>query len=336
MEEPHLRVAPAPAEPLPFHFTGRGSEFFRIWIVNLLLSILTLGIYSAWAKVRTNRYFWGHTHLEGSTFAYLASPIAILKGRLLVAGFFGISGLASAVFPPAQFVFTALLLGLLPWAVARSIAFRAQNTAYRGVRFDFRGRYAEALRAYVLIPMLLPFTLGLVAPYMLYQQKRFLADRSRYGTTPFRLRASSRDFYAVVLGTLALLVLGLGAVGLTSLEQPLLAALAGPPLFLFVAAHWSAAIGNLVYGNLRLGEHAFESRLRAGELFTLYATNVLGILLTLGLFIPWAQVRLARYRLSRIGLVPAEDLDSFVAAELEEVKSLGAEFGDFLDIDIGL
>ena len=39
-------------------FTGTGSEYFRIWIVNLLFTILTLGIYSAWAKVRKLRYFY--------------------------------------------------------------------------------------------------------------------------------------------------------------------------------------------------------------------------------------------------------------------------------------
>jgi uncharacterized membrane protein YjgN (DUF898 family) len=41
---------------MPFEFRGTGGEYFRIWIVNLLLTILTLGIYSAWAKVRQLRY----------------------------------------------------------------------------------------------------------------------------------------------------------------------------------------------------------------------------------------------------------------------------------------
>lgn len=54
----------------PFEFTGNGAEYFRIWIVNLVLTILTLGIYSAWAKVRHNRYFYGNTRMGVAAFEY--------------------------------------------------------------------------------------------------------------------------------------------------------------------------------------------------------------------------------------------------------------------------
>ena len=57
-------------------FTGTGKEFFGIWIINVVLSICTLGIYSAWAKVRTKRYFYGNTILAGSSFEYVANPMA--------------------------------------------------------------------------------------------------------------------------------------------------------------------------------------------------------------------------------------------------------------------
>ena len=78
-ETSELATEAAEAQTVRFHFHGQGSEFFRIWIVNLVLTILTLGIYSAWAKVRTKRYFYGNTELAGDRFDYLASPIAILK-----------------------------------------------------------------------------------------------------------------------------------------------------------------------------------------------------------------------------------------------------------------
>ena len=84
MEEavPAVASAPAPRE-VAFEFRATGSEYFRIWIVNLLLTIVTLGIYSAWAKVRRLRYFYGSTALEGTSFDYHADPKAILKGRLI-------------------------------------------------------------------------------------------------------------------------------------------------------------------------------------------------------------------------------------------------------------
>jgi hypothetical protein len=52
----------------PFRFTGTGGEYFRIWIVNVMLSVVTLGIYSAWAKVRRLRYFYRHTRISGASF----------------------------------------------------------------------------------------------------------------------------------------------------------------------------------------------------------------------------------------------------------------------------
>ena len=61
---PEPPLPPVPADPAaaasarrpieyPFLFDGSATEYFRIWIVNLALSILSLGIFSAWAKVRT-------------------------------------------------------------------------------------------------------------------------------------------------------------------------------------------------------------------------------------------------------------------------------------------
>ena len=67
----------------PFKFTGKAGEFFAIWIVNVALTILTLGIYSAWAKVRTHQYFYGNTFLADASFRYTANPVQILKGRII-------------------------------------------------------------------------------------------------------------------------------------------------------------------------------------------------------------------------------------------------------------
>ena len=93
-------------------FHGKASEFFSIWIVNLLLSIVTLGIYSAWAKVRTNRYFYGNTDIDGHRFSYLANPLQILKGRIIAVCLFASYFILSAVSPVS---YTHLTLPTTPY-----------------------------------------------------------------------------------------------------------------------------------------------------------------------------------------------------------------------------
>ena len=63
---------------LSFEFRGDGAEYFKIWIVNIFLTLITLGIYSAWATVRNNRYFYGNTFVDGTSFSYLSKPLHIL------------------------------------------------------------------------------------------------------------------------------------------------------------------------------------------------------------------------------------------------------------------
>ncbi|HXI78282.1 MAG TPA: DUF898 family protein, partial [Steroidobacteraceae bacterium] len=72
---------PASHPPEQLRFTGSGAEYFGIWIVNLLLTIVTLGIYSAWAKVRRLQYFYRNTEIAGSSFVFHGSPVRILIGR---------------------------------------------------------------------------------------------------------------------------------------------------------------------------------------------------------------------------------------------------------------
>ena len=109
---------------LPFRFTGNTREYFGIWIMNILFTILTLGIYSAWAKVRTNRYFYGNTLLDDAPFDYLANPIAILKGWAIAIAVFAVYSAFTHFIPASQVLFMLILFLLLPWLVVRSLAFR--------------------------------------------------------------------------------------------------------------------------------------------------------------------------------------------------------------------
>ena len=129
-----------PAAPIfsgKVQFSGKGGEFFGIWIVNILLSVLTLGIYSAWAKVRTMRYFYGHTRIDGHSFDYLATPMQILKGRILAVIVFLIYSFGSSFFPLVGLLFAVAFIFLMPWIINQGLRFNMRMTRHRNVRFAY-------------------------------------------------------------------------------------------------------------------------------------------------------------------------------------------------------
>lgn len=74
------QITPATPRRYPTEFTASGSEYFRIWIVNLLLIVLTLGIYLPWAKVRKLKYFYRNTGLGGDALDFHGEPKKMLRG----------------------------------------------------------------------------------------------------------------------------------------------------------------------------------------------------------------------------------------------------------------
>jgi uncharacterized membrane protein YjgN (DUF898 family) len=146
-------------------FKGKGSEYFKIWIVNLFLSILTLGIYSAWAKVRTKRYLYGSTSIEGSAFEYHASPIAILKGRLIAFALLIMYSVLGQLFPIVGIFLLILLIASIPWIVWRSLKFNARMTSHRNVHFSFNGLLKKSYLYYLVIPYIFPLLISLIVSF---------------------------------------------------------------------------------------------------------------------------------------------------------------------------
>ncbi len=228
---------------LGFKFHGSGGEYFKIWIVNIVLSILTLGIYSAWAKVRNKQYFYGNTEFEGSTFSYLANPITILKGRLIAMAILIAYSVASNT--PIWWVSAIAVLGMLlvsPFFVQRSLMFNARNSAYRNIRFNFTGSFKEAALIFAGLPIAsillvvgvaaLGQTMGaawigaiaflllfaLAMPYFVFRHKNYFVGNSEYGTTGFEFSATRNDFFAtwgkLVLWTIVAFVVAMVAAGI--------------------------------------------------------------------------------------------------------------------------
>lgn len=129
---------------LPIEFTGSGSEYFRIWIVNLLLLLVTLGLYWPWAKVRRQRYFWGNTLVDGDPLGFHGDPKQMFKGWALVGVLFVLYNWASSFSAVAGLVAFVALAALWPALWRSSMAFRMANTSWRGLRFRFVGSLRDA------------------------------------------------------------------------------------------------------------------------------------------------------------------------------------------------
>ena len=119
---PTTAQAPVKAAPvrfkIPVSFTGSGSEYFRIWIVNLLLTIVTLGLYHPWAKVRRLRYFYGNTHIGDHTLDFHGNPTRMLRGFLLLGALLLLYTVAGKVSPTAGLIAFVLWIGLALWLFA--------------------------------------------------------------------------------------------------------------------------------------------------------------------------------------------------------------------------
>ena len=466
----------------PVIFQGKTSEYFGIWIVNLLLSLITLGIYSAWAKVRRKKYFYNNTLIENVGFDYHAKPISILKGRIIAVIFFVGYGMSTSIHPFLPAVFLLIFFIALPWLVVRGSIFNARNTSHRGLRFDFIGTLGQAAKVFIALPILVMPTFGLIFPYVAHQKSQFLVNNHRFGLSQFNMQPVVKKYYKVyfivmvlpvfiaIIGIVAAiaipayqgylkkaktapqaqLVMPAGIAAFATVNQApktILAANdvpaemqpkeiqkvervfseANPPeaapsenvavndeaeppvsaeelkiieqemaaqqmqeelqaetleqeaaaseemtteeimqenqqkqkdqmlewmknpamligmvlgflvyiLFIFgFLGYLQARIGNLIWNNTTLDKLSFSSTLRARDFIWLYFSNIIAIMLTFGLATPWAQIRMARYRASKLQIVGNVDFDQFVGDKKAEVNATGEEIADFFDVDL--
>lgn len=348
-------------------FAGSAREYFRIWAVNLCLTLLTLGIFSAWAKVRKKRYFYSHTLLDGTPFQYLGQPVPILKGRIIAALLFLLYYLASHIFTSLLPYVLALGAVLAPWVLARSAAFNARYSAYRNMTFRFEGNYLTAALAIYwmgLIPLIVIGSLfqwwgnyalglaavgvfGLVFPWWLIKLRQFVIDNTVFGGNNGALTAKGQDLLAIYFKAGLLMVL-FGIVSSVIMFSVLRTSALSPTTiygitallyagyvvaFAFVQAHST----NLIWNHLRVGPVQFSSTLKARGMAKLYLTNAVGIIASFGLLIPWAVIRTYKYRIEHLN-VELEDgsLGDFEGSDTTAVHAAGAEIGDFFDLDLSL
>jgi uncharacterized membrane protein YjgN (DUF898 family) len=364
--QPARQTAEIPPTELDLAFHGSARDYFRIWIVNLCLSLVTLGIFSAWAKVRKKRYMYSHTTLGGTPFQYLARPEPILKGRIIAVGGFILYYLSShfvtTLFP---YVMTAGMVAA-PWVLSRSAAFKARYSAFRNMTFYFDGTYWGAFKtlyAWGIVPAFVVASvlstmghmvpLGIASavfsfhfPWFLRRINAYIVEHTAYGGKKGDFSATGGQFFGVYFTSgLIILAIAVPAIVIISVifrsanNFQLFAFLVTLPVYLGYVIGYAfvkARSGNIAWNHIRIGSLYFKSTLRTGDLVKLYITNAIGIIASLGLLIPWAVIRTLRYRVEKMRVLHTGTLTQFRGSEKRNVAAAGAEAIDIFDLDLAL
>ena len=344
-------------------FRGNAGEYFGIWIVNILLTIVTLGIYSAWAKVRRKRYFYGNTFLDNHSFDYHASGKQIFIGRIIVFVIIGIVNVISAVSPIAAIVAPLIFLLALPFFIVRSLRFNARVTSYRNIHFDFTGKSWGAFVTIILGSLVATFSLGILAPLASRWANRYVFNNLHYGDRPFssepRLGALYRAWLTPALMVMTGLVIA-GTIGWivawpafqafaqkvddgTEQSQILIgvALIYGiliPLILIYVIGGFLYRVGvrNVVLNATLLdGKHPLVSDLSRLRMLWIAFSNTVLTIVTLGLMRPWAAVREQRYVVSHTGIAPQGDMGTIMASIQATGSAFSSEYMDLEGMDFG-
>lgn len=333
-------------------FTGSAKEYFGIWIVNILLTIVTIGIYSAWAKVRRKRYFNGNTVLHGRAFGYHATGKQIFVGRVIAFAFIIVMQIFAAVLPLLAFVPAILVVIALPWLIMRSIRFNARVTSYRNVRFDFTGTAWGAFVSVLLGSIVAFISVGILAPFTSRWVNRYVFGNLQYGDRPFSADPKIGALYKawivpaimVVIGGILVGMITTAAIATNSalLEDessamiaaliPIYVGLFGTLLIYGLAGIvYRIGVRNVVVSSMLLdGKHELHSDLNRGHYLWIVISNLIVSVLTLGLMRPWAAVREARYSVEHTAI----RFDGEVGEVLSSIEASGAAISaEYMDME---
>ncbi len=215
-----------------FEFTGSGTEYFKIWIVNTLLTILTFGIYYPWARVRNNKYLYGNSTIEEKNFDYHATGKQLLIGYLIAAVFFIIYSILEKVLPIGSLILLGIFFIIIPWLIWKSMKFNLHVTSFNNIRFKFSGNLKESYIIFLLIPIISLVAIGfsiylstifkenmillifsLLLTNLLYiiafayfsvVKTRYLLEYTSYGDAKFNTNIDTSAFIKIILKTFAI------------------------------------------------------------------------------------------------------------------------------------
>ncbi len=324
----HLPLAPGQPGGLQrsLWFEGDGGTLFGLLLLNGILTVLTLGIYSFWGRARVRRYLYQHMKLDGERFDFHGTGKELLLGFLKVAGvFLGLGLMLGLVEALAKFVgmpalsvlgvlsFYGVMLYLLPYAIVGSQRYQRSRTSWHGVRFSFQGTTEQLSVPFIKGALLTAVTLGFYSPYFMNTLFSFSLNHTYYGTQRLSYDGDGDGLFRPYVRAF---FLGFVTFGLS---------------WLWFAAERSRYLA----AHTSCGSVRFESTVTGEKLFGLFITNVLLCVFTLGLAIPWVIVRTMQFHLNNLVVKGTVDAQAVQPLGLQP-GATGDAMADALGLHTGL
>lgn len=310
----------------PIRFYGDGSTLFGIWIVNVLLSLVTLGIYSFWGKTKVRKYLWGQTEFMGERFVYHGTGMELFIGALKVIGIIILIlallvVLQLAAGPRARAVVLIIaslveivgIILILPMAIVGSWRYRLSRTSWRGIRFSYRGTISQFAWMFYKGAFLTIITIGFYSPWFLTEMHSTITKNIHYGSEKFDFDGNGGDLFLpwFVSGLLSFFTLGLSQI--------------------WFLGHRS----QYYFSRTTLGPTRLMCSLDPMGYVGMMFVNGLLTFITLGFYTPWATIKREQFVLSSLALYGHLDL----ARIQQETIAMGTATGDALagvfDVDTG-
>jgi len=341
-------------------FDGTGGKLFGILLVNLLLTIVTFGIYYFWAVVKVRKYFHNHTSILNGRLDYHVTGaekfFAFIKAMLLLSFvfllLFGLSTLISMLGLPLTtqaitiLLFYLLILLMWPLILVAARRFTMSRTSWNSVHFKFTGRVKEAIKIYIKGIFLSIVSLGLYTPWFIVSIRKFLLDSTYLGNSKFNYTGTGRGlfkyfwplyiiviaFYAVIIGFGYWVAKNaenidpdkIGEMSEVFVIVPLLFTLLG--IIFFVAFVWyTVKQYQYHWQNTSVNEHSFLCDIKVGQFIGLQIAAGFITMFTLGIAFPWAIVMVQKYMLETISIDGDVDLTEISSTPDTQKSSALAE-----------
>lgn len=304
-------------------YSAEGSTFALIYFKNLVLTVLTLGLYYPWARVAVLKYQHRATYLGDKTFDFHGIPSTIFKSYaklyllivlLYSVLFFGLlsqNDLTSAICLGS---FYLLLVLLLPFVLHGIVQYRSKNTSWKGITLQYLGSKYELFWAVLQGVLITLLTLGIYAPWFHTKIRKYLISHLRFGNLSFDFKGTGETLFWIQLKCILFLIPSLGIYSFWYLRNLL----------------------NFYVENIEITQDgkkvALKFDIQMGDLFQLIIINVVLRMITLGIATPWIMTRNLQFFSKHLVIEGIE------LSEIQQVTystpQTGAQATDFLHFDL--